>query len=77
MTPIYTGAFFDPVNRRPGMGKRIVLGSCFETIKLNHVTLSFRPSQEELDRTPLGKEILLRVVGKAPNARLRSAGRAR
>jgi len=63
MKAVFTGAFL-ALSAEDREWIEDLFGGFFETVKLNHVTLAFKPSPEELDATPLGKEIDLRVIGK-------------
>lgn len=61
-TPVYLGVFLTKAARERLLG---VFPAQHEKVHADHVTVSFRPSHEEVEIYPIGERVELEVVGVA------------
>lgn len=66
-SPTYTGIFLDDGSKRRLLSwwKYSVRQPLLPILYADHVTLKFRPSKADLERTPIGENALVQVVGWA------------
>jgi hypothetical protein len=65
--PEYTGVFLDEASK-----KRLVEWwqkhtdtKLLGTVHADHMTLKYKPTSEEVEKTPMGKRVMLKVIGWA------------
>ena len=63
---VYAGIFLDPTTKANLMrwwDQQAETEELFDKKLIHHITLAFKPTQEEVEALPLGKPIKMRIVG--------------
>ncbi len=65
--PTYTGVFLDEASHRALVEwwKEHTDAPLFEKVHAHHMTIKFKPTAEEIEKTPVGKKVKLKVIGWA------------